>query len=162
MSIQVAPYHTTSPPERAVAIMMSLGALSAVSYAASSGVKAYREWQASLPEEPPKEEQVKEKVNDESQQKGKEKESDGARENVFAKWFGVGVGSKYYEGGFEDTMTRSEAALILGVRESSDPKRIKDAHRKLLILNHPDTGGSTYMAGKINEAKELLLKGRRS
>ncbi|EEC47907.1 predicted protein, partial [Phaeodactylum tricornutum CCAP 1055/1] len=67
-----------------------------------------------------------------------------------------GVGSKYYEGGFEDTMTRSEAALILGVRESSDPKRIKDAHRKLLILNHPDTGGSTYMAGKINEAKELL------
>ena len=58
-------------------------------------------------------------------------------------------------------MTRKEAALILGVRESSTPKRIKEAHRKLLILNHPDTGGSTYMAGKINEAKELLLKGKK-
>jgi DnaJ family protein C protein 19 len=65
------------------------------------------------------------------------------------------------KGGFEEQMTRKEAALILGVRESSTPKRIKEAHRKLLILNHPDTGGSTYIAGKINEAKELLLKGKR-
>ena len=64
-------------------------------------------------------------------------------------------------GGFEDKMTRKEAALILGVRESSTPKRIKEAHRKLLILNHPDTGGSTYLSGKINEAKELLLQGKR-
>ncbi len=67
----------------------------------------------------------------------------------------------YNKGGFEDKMTRKEAALILGVRESSSTKRIKEAHRKLLILNHPDTGGSTYVAGKINEAKELLLKGKR-
>lgn len=64
-------------------------------------------------------------------------------------------------GGFEDKMTRKEAALILGVRESSTSKRIKEAHRKLLILNHPDTGGSTYIAGKVNEAKELLLKGKK-
>ena len=85
-------------------------------------------------------------------------EAEQPRENVFSKWFDVG--SKYYEGGFEDQMTKREAALILGVRESASPSRIKDAHRKLLILNHPDTGGSTYMAGKINEAKELLLKGK--
>jgi len=83
------------------------------------------------------------------------------RENFFAKFFNLSVGSKYYEGGFEEKMTRKEAALILGVRESSTTKRIKEAHRKLLILNHPDTGGSTYMAGKINEAKELLLKGKK-
>ena len=57
-------------------------------------------------------------------------------------------------------MTRREAALILGVRESSSPARVKDEHRRLLILNHPDTGGSTYLAGKLNEAKELLLKGK--
>ena len=65
------------------------------------------------------------------------------------------------KGGFEEKMTRKEAALILGVRESSSAKRIKEAHRKLLILNHPDTGGSTFVAGKINEAKELLLTGKK-
>jgi DnaJ homolog subfamily C member 19 len=73
----------------------------------------------------------------------------------------MSVGSKYYEGGFEEKMTRKEAALILGVRESSASKRIKEAHRKLLILNHPDTGGSTFLSGKLNEAKELLLKGKK-
>ena len=83
------------------------------------------------------------------------------RENIFAKFFAMSVGSKYYEGGFEDKMSRKEAALILGVRESSSTKRIKEAHRKLLILNHPDTGGSTFLSGKINEAKELLLKGKK-
>lgn len=57
-------------------------------------------------------------------------------------------------------MTRREAALILGVRESASSKRIKDAHRNILIANHPDTGGSTYLASKVNEAKELLIKGK--
>lgn len=152
-------YHTSAPEHRAVAIMLSLGAVSATSYAASSGIKAYREWKASQPIEP--EEPVKEEQEENTQEKVKDEKKEGKRENVFSKWFGVGVGSKYYEGGFEDAMTRSEAALILGVRESSTSKKIKDAHRTLLIRNHPDTGGSTYMAGKINEAKELLLKGRR-
>lgn len=67
---------------------------------------------------------------------------------------------RFYKGGFEDKMTRREAALILGVRESSEPTRIRDRHRKLLMANHPDTGGSTYIASKVNEAKELLIKGR--
>lgn len=65
----------------------------------------------------------------------------------------------FYDGPFEDKMTRREAALILGVRESASEERIRNAHRKLLILNHPDTGGSTFIATKINQAKELLLGG---
>lgn len=39
-------------------------------------------------------------------------------------FFGA-FGKKFYEGGFEDKMTRREAALILGVRESAAPQRIK-------------------------------------
>lgn len=54
-------------------------------------------------------------------------------------------------------MSRREAALILSIRESSTRTEIKDSHRKLMMLNHPDAGGSTYLAGKINEAKELLM-----
>ncbi|RLN80038.1 hypothetical protein BBJ28_00008830 [Nothophytophthora sp. Chile5] len=65
----------------------------------------------------------------------------------------------FYDGPFEEKMTRREAALILGVRESASEERVRNAHRKLLILNHPDTGGSTFLATKINQAKEMLLNG---
>ena len=65
---------------------------------------------------------------------------------------------QYYKGGFEKTMTTREAALILGVRESSDEAKILAAHRKMMANNHPDLGGSTYLATKVNEAKEMLTK----
>lgn len=43
-------------------------------------------------------------------------------------------------GAFENPMTRREAQLILGVRETSTPEEIRSRHRKLMILNHPDQG----------------------
>ncbi|EGB07494.1 hypothetical protein AURANDRAFT_8862, partial [Aureococcus anophagefferens] len=64
---------------------------------------------------------------------------------------------RYYEGPFEAAMTRREAALILGVRESATAQRIKDAHRRILRINHPDMGGSAFLSAKVNEAKELLI-----
>jgi hypothetical protein len=160
---------TTPNSKSAPTLVMGFGALAAAAKAGQLTVQAYNEWQATRP--PPEKEEEGTKMNAESKQEGttgektetqKEKSGSGTggkRENIFAKFFNMNVGAKYYEGGFDDKMTRKEAALILGVRESSTPKRIKDAHRKLLILNHPDTGGSTYIAGKLNEAKELLLKG---
>jgi hypothetical protein len=169
-------YHTTPSSERAVALVMGLATLSAVGYAGSSAIKSYNEFKASQPTE----EELDEMRRQEEEQKQNEQEqqqeaaqqqttksgggttadddSTQPRQNIFREWFDVGT--KYYDGGFEDTMTRREAALILGVRESSSPARVKDAHRNLLILNHPDTGGSTFLAGKLNEAKELLLKGK--
>lgn len=66
----------------------------------------------------------------------------------------------FYDGGFEEKMTRREAALILGVRENTAAQRIKESHRRILLLNHPDRGGSPYVAAKINLAKDLLLQGK--
>lgn len=64
--------------------------------------------------------------------------------------------SKYYKGGFEPKMSKREASLILGVSPSASKNKIKDAHKKIMLLNHPDKGGSPYLAAKINEAKDLM------
>ncbi|CAI6004581.1 unnamed protein product [Closterium sp. NIES-65] len=64
---------------------------------------------------------------------------------------------RFYEGGFQPTMTRREAALILGIRESAAQEKVREAHRRVMTANHPDAGGSDLLASKINEAKDLLL-----
>lgn len=61
------------------------------------------------------------------------------------------------QGGFLQQMTRREAAQILGLRESSSEQAVKEAHKRIMLANHPDSGGSSYLATKINEAKDLLL-----
>lgn len=73
---------------------------------------------------------------------------------------GTLVSVNYYKGGFDPVMTRREASLILGVSPNSNSDRIKQAHKRIMLLNHPDKGGSPYMAAKINEAKDLLEKSK--
>lgn len=64
---------------------------------------------------------------------------------------------KFYDGGFQPTMNKREAALILGIRENAPPDKVKEAHRRVMVANHPDAGGSHYLASKINEAKDVML-----
>ena len=59
-------------------------------------------------------------------------------------------------GGFKDKMDKAEASKILGVALDADDKLISQAHRSLMIANHPDKGGSPFIAEKVNEAKELM------
>ncbi|XP_070770920.1 dnaJ homolog subfamily C member 15 isoform X1 [Enoplosus armatus] len=66
--------------------------------------------------------------------------------------------SSYYKGGFEQKMSKREASLVLGISPTSTKAKLREAHRRIMILNHPDKGGSPYLAAKINEAKDLLDK----
>ncbi len=54
-------------------------------------------------------------------------------------------------------MTREEALNILGLEDGASAKEIKAAWKEQMRKNHPDQGGSPYLAKKINEAKSLLL-----
>jgi len=72
---------------------------------------------------------------------------------------GQGAAEQWIKGGFKVKMDRKEAIAILGLKDNPQLRtKIKDAHRQIMLANHPDRGGSPYLASKINEAKDMLEK----
>lgn len=55
-------------------------------------------------------------------------------------------------------MSHDEALRVLGLEDGAGEDEIKSAHHRLIGSLHPDRGGSAYLASKINEARDVLLK----
>ena len=75
----------------------------------------------------------------------------------FSRMAGRASGTQARNDSFKEQMDSREALKILGLEEGANPEEIKKAHHKLISGLHPDHGGSTYLATKINRAKDVLL-----
>lgn len=68
-------------------------------------------------------------------------------------------GKAFIKGSFGSKMSAKEALQILNLKETTLSKaKLKEQHRKLMMANHPDKGGSSFLATKVNEAKDFLEK----
>ena len=58
-------------------------------------------------------------------------------------------------------MSQEEAYQILGLQPGAKAEDIVHAHRTLMKRIHPDQGGTNYLAARVNEAKDTLLRQHR-
>lgn len=62
-----------------------------------------------------------------------------------------------YQSNKPKPMTKDEARSILDIGKDASKDEVSQAFRRLMMSNHPDKGGSRYLAGKIIEARDVLL-----
>jgi hypothetical protein len=58
-------------------------------------------------------------------------------------------------------MSEQEAYQVLGLEPGASPEQISRAHHALMKKLHPDQGGSTYLAARVNQAKDVLTRRHR-
>src|SRR5271169_6633306 len=75
----------------------------------------------------------------------------------FAGWREADQGERQGRGG-SGAMSRREALEVLGLAESASAADIIRAHRTLMKKFHPDHGGSTTLAARVNQAKDVLMQ----
>ena len=79
----------------------------------------------------------------------------------FAGWRGAGDGDRDTRGGTTvrpGAMTEDEAYEVLGLQKGAPREEITRAHRSLMKKLHPDHGGSTNLAARVNQAKDVLMR----
>lgn len=57
----------------------------------------------------------------------------------------------------KQAMSRAEALDILGLEEGASEDEIEAAYKGLIVKNHPDQGGTDWLAARLNEARDILL-----
>lgn len=55
-------------------------------------------------------------------------------------------------------LSLEEAYQVLGLQTGASKEDVIEAHRKLMQKLHPDRGGNDYLAARLNQAKDALLK----
>jgi len=82
---------------------------------------------------------------------------------LWRRWHQSGIGSGGTAGAPPppksqgSAMTRAEAYEVLGLKSGASPDEVHAAHRRLMRLAHPDTGGSDWLASRVNQARDVLL-----
>jgi hypothetical protein len=70
-------------------------------------------------------------------------------------------GGRYGRGRISSAMTEEEAYEVLGLAKDATAEDISRAHRSLMKKLHPDQGGTTSLAARVNEAKDILMRRHR-
>jgi DnaJ family protein C protein 19 len=68
-----------------------------------------------------------------------------------------GAAPKRPVAGSTGPMSRAEAYEVLGLKPGASAAEIRAAHLRLMRTAHPDTGGSDWLAARINQARDILL-----
>jgi hypothetical protein len=69
-----------------------------------------------------------------------------------------GVGAKGASARRPGSVSEDEAYEILGLKKGAAASDIARAHRDLMKKLHPDHGGTTDLAARVNEAKDVLMR----